>query len=1668
MRIFSLNISLVFILSFSLITSVIGQSANSNSWIDFDQEYVKIPIAKDGVYRISGEVLKNSGIPIESVPIGSYQLFRLGEEVPMYIPSGLTILGQADFIEFYGRKNRGELDRALFENPDQDQLNPEYSMFNDTSVYFLTWGSTANARFEAITNDISSPPPAESFYMHRIRLSYFEKAHKSDLGQGVQLSNFVAGEGFASLDRPNTNIQLENDAVVVSGPPSRLYTRMLEAVSNSFDYTISLDGVNLETGSLNPQELRDIDVVVTTSTLQNNARLRINRDDGLGRVAIPFIFLTYPRSPIFSGLAFLDMSVPQSASPKYFEFTDLEPGASAPIVYDLTNNLRMVSEFEGGTVKFLLTQSGEDRDFLLVNADSIIQINTALEPANFRDFSGDESTFVIITHPALRNSASGKDFIEEYKSYRSSAEGGAYTTQVYSIPELYDQFSYGVTKHPFAIKNFVNWIHENWSTSPHFLILGKAVEYHGSRIANGNWEEEFFIPTYGRPGADNLLFSEYQEDMPLFPLGRLAVVSGEEVGNYLEKVKEYDAVKNVGQTIEDKAWIKNVMHLGGGSDDNQQTLIKSYLDNMGDILIESEYGAKLETFTKTSTNPVGGPLSAALLEILEEGTGLVMFLGHSSASTLDFQINNPQDWNNRGKYPIFSAMGCSAGQIHSNFRSLSEVFVLEPQLGAIAFLSGSGNQYLNVLAAWGEDWYESLGRDNYGSTLGETLIQSYAFLNGSSLNSNRVMLQQQTLNGDPALKFHPQQGPDYLPGFNSVRFQPEVITAETNQFTLTFDVVNLGVNQSDSVRVLIEQQYPDGSKEEVWNRKVKADQFRSSVSAIIEHNKEKSTGLNRIFITLDPENAIEELPAPAAELNNSLANSQGAIGIDLFIHDNQVRATFPEEFSIQVDQPTLIATASNAFVQGQRYIIEVDTTQLFDSPALQSQTIDASGGTIVWDPPSALDAARVYYWRTSPDSTSPEQGYIWDNSSFLYDPQLNPGWNQSHYFQLAANTFDSLLLNPENRQYEFSDQFTEIWIRNLIEETSDNQPRYFVNSALQGEFFAFFRNLPGNVFVCVKSPYHGRFLLNPSPGDYGSTNESGSLIRVFPFVTTTQEGRAALMDFLEDIAYSGAYVMIYSYQRPNFPEYGVEDWANDSISLGRNIFNVIEEQYPGSRIRQLEDAGSLPFAIYYQKDVGPIKEAIASSPEETINLEYPFPSKNPFGDMTSVLIGPAKQWGSLHFKVEEDEDNENEITRVRVFQLDPQGNRTVYIDSAMSETVDLSNIDADLYPQLQLEFYSKDDPERTPGQLPYWRVYYTPRTDLLFAGEPQFQFEADTLFQGQTLRLTATVQAIHDPGVDSVDIRFTIVDPNNVSENEIRRFKLDANNTAQIEFSRKMDSQKGNHQLIVEIDPDNKSGEWNRANNLGILPFYLKTDDKNPLLDVQFDGRRILDGDLVSSKPLITVNLRDENRFLPLSDTAVATLYLQTPSSPGFAEISFADPRITFYPAKENDALEGNNYARIDFSPQFEEDGEYILRVQAEDASGNTSGSLDYRVHFKVITGRNISNIYNYPNPFSTSTKFVFTVTGDITPDYLKIQIMTVAGNVVREITHEELGPLRVGQNITEYAWDGRDTYGDRLAAGVYLYRVVARDSDGKEYDHYQTGGDEYFKKGYGKMVILR
>ena len=80
----------------------------------------------------------------------------------------------------------------------------------------------------------------------------------------------------------------------------------------------------------------------------------------------------------------------------------------------------------------------------------------------------------------------------------------------------------------------------------------------------------------------------------------------------------------------------------------------------------------------------------------------------------------------------------------------------------------------------------------------------------------------------------------------------------------------------------------------------------------------------------------------------------------------------------------------------------------------------------------------------------------------------------------------------------------------------------------------------------------------------------------------------------------------------------------------------------------------------------------------------------------------------------------------------------------------------------------------------------------------------------------------------------------------------------------------------------------------------------------------------------------------------------------------------------------------------------------------------------------------NYPNPFTTSTCFMFEMNPPrpgVEVDAL-VQIYTISGRLIKTLEERIIFEDRRLGNDNCIRWDGRDDYGDPLAKGVYIYKV--------------------------------
>lgn len=151
----------------------------------------------------------------------------------------------------------------------------------------------------------------------------------------------------------------------------------------------------------------------------------------------------------------------------------------------------------------------------------------------------------------------------------------------------------------------------------------------------------------------------------------------------------------------------------------------------------------------------------------------------------------------------------------------------------------------------------------------------------------------------------------------------------------------------------------------------------------------------------------------------------------LFIFSDKLIPVYPPEFAIVgTTDITLKASTLNPFRPTANYRIEIDTTELFNSPQRQQYTTTSTGGVMQWKPTIAYNEDVVYYWRTALDSGNNSQ-LSWTTSSFVYLPQ-KWGWNQSHYFQYLKDDFSTLNVAESGRQFKYTDRNNILSIFNVV------------------------------------------------------------------------------------------------------------------------------------------------------------------------------------------------------------------------------------------------------------------------------------------------------------------------------------------------------------------------------------------------------------------------------------------------------------------------------------------------------------------------------------------------------------------------------------------------------------------------------------------------------------
>jgi len=1690
---------------FLLVTLQVAAQSYYNEWIDYTKTYYKFKVGSTGLYRISSAVLSANGLG--GVPAQNFQLFRNGQEVPIFTSQATGPLGPSDYIEFWGMMNDGVPDKPLYRSPSY-QHTTHSSLETDTAEYFLTVNPTGNTfhSYNGANNVAGSSLTPEPYFMYTAG-TYFRDGGVSYgfaqvVGEYIYSSSYDIGEWWSTVDfgpgTPYTSTLGNLNPYTGGGAPGpTLKWGAAGTADDSRTVQVTVNGTPVGDTAMNSF----FDATTTwpvPSSVVNTGSVTVGFINqcpvSTDLMRASFYELSYPRLFNFGGQSNFTFQLPARPSGYLLNITNfaISGTGATPILYDLTNGYRYAAVVSGSTLAFALPGTAAATSFVLVNEDpGTVQYVNGFTTRTFENTSvtGNQANYIIITDPVLYTDGTndGVNPVNDYKAYRSSAAGGSYNVQIYDINDVIDQFGYGIKKNPLAIQNFLRYARTTWGIKPQYvLLIGHGINYIQylaySEIAHNPIADQLdLVPTWGHPASDNKLSANNGADaVQVTPIGRLSVVNGAEVENYLSKLKEYESLQQTApNTIAGRLWMKDGLNLTGVSEPYLGQILCQYVTGYAQMISDTLCGDNTTTFCDGNATAVTSIPTAVIGSLFQNGMGQLSYFGHSASQELAYNLNSPQDYTNTGgKYPVFYINGCDAGDFYefdplrpTTLSTLSEDWVLSKEKGAIAFVAATHFGIVNYLNILLNTLYSDMSTIDYGKSIGLLEKDALNALIAAAPTDffARQHAEQMTTHGDPALKLS-QEPTDYDIEASQVLINPSFVSVSNSNFEIKARFYNLGKAVPDSVAVQVTRTYPNGTSTVLLNKKIRGIRYVDSIDIFAPIVSTRDKGDNKITVSINQGQVIPEV----TYANNSVTT-------DVYIYQDEATPVFPYNYAI-INTPTskLVASTANPLAPSEQYVMDIDTTQNFNSPLKVEKFLTSVGGELEFDPGITYMDSVAYYWRVG---TVPANGgtATYNYSSFVYiDPaRSSVGSSQSHYFQHLNSTMTNITL-PGSRFWTYSTTNHDIYQKNAVYPTGGTLDGQFgvqidgnelIESACLGYslIFNIIDPVTFNPWLNVDT-VNG---VNTNLYRFGSASANCKITRIYNFEFTFNDAadRQKMSQFLDSIP-NGFWVTVKNIPSSTYAnnQYAAQ-WAGDSTLYGSANTLYTKLKNLGLTVDNFDTPRAFLF-IYKKNDnsfTPQQKWSVGDS--DAISLDATCPGPIYYGTVASPVFGPAKAWSMVHWYGDDGTTQPTDTVGVQVIGIDTLGNSTpLYNLNRTQHDVNISAINAKLYPNLQLKLSTYDPVHAIPYQLRTWRLNYTPVPEGALAPNIVLKV-ADTVVLGQPLEFKIAFKNVSPYAFDSMRIQFYIVDASNVTHTIAmpRRKPLVSGDTLTLDYIIDSKGFSGANTIYVDFNPSNDQPEQYLFNNFLYKSFYVKSDGRAPTLDVTFDNVHILNNDIVSARPHIQIKLQSLSPYLLLTDTSLVTVQVKYPDG-SLHNFGFNTDTLRFTPATAG----SNNIATVDFYPAFTnqinpQGDTYQLIVSGKDDLGNTAGVSPYRVSFLVITKPMISNMLNYPNPFTTSTQFVFTITGSEVPQNIKIQILTITGKVVREITKEELGPLHIGTNITEFKWNGTDMYGQRLANGVYLYHVVTN-LNGKSLSKYTAAGDDtnkYFNNGYGKMYLM-
>jgi hypothetical protein len=219
-------------------------------------------------------------------------------------------------------------------------------------------------------------------------------------------------------------------------------------------------------------------------------------------------------------------------------------------------------------------------------------------------------------------------------------------------------------------------------------------------------------------------------------------------------------------------------------------------------------------------------------------------------------------------------------------------------------------------------------------------------------------------------------------------------------------------------------------------------------------------------------------------------------------------------------------------------------------------------------------------------------------------------------------------------------------------------------------------------------------------------------------------------------------------------------------------------------------------------------------------------------------------------------------------------------------------------------------------------------------------------------------------------------------------------------------------------------------------------DDEGPEIELYMNDRNFVDGAITDPDPILLADLSDQSGINTVGNGIGHDIT-------AILDGNSAEPMILneYYVADLNTYKSGV----ITFPLAGITEGRHTLTLKVWDVYNNSSEAT---ISFIVTTTDKgyMLNVYNYPNPFKSSTTFSFETNLTNTDANIELRIFNMYGRLVRTMTRNL---YLSGYRTEPMIWDGTDDGGAKCGAGLYVYRITATMSNG------------YSTTGTAKLVLL-